>query len=300
MSKPPMSGWNGFLNVDKPCGITSRDVVNSIQALLPRRTKVGHAGTLDPLATGVLVVALGQATRLVEEVQNQTKVYVARIRLGYTSSTDDAEGEIVPYMQSGADSPTRAVTLADIETLLPKFQGEIQQRPPKVSALKVAGRRAYELVRQGEEFTVAPRAVRIDRIELLDFQGELLTVRVMCGKGTYIRSIARDLGEELGCGGYIEELRREQIGSFRSESAIKPPFTQESLAHSLLPIEQVISHYERLELDASQITQVRQGQPVRVTGPDREPIAAFFEGRLVALGPIRDGKFLGQKVLIPS
>lgn len=294
MSKTPMSGWNGFLNVDKPRGQTSRDVVNSIQALLPRRTKVGHAGTLDPLATGVLVVASGQATRLVEEVQNQTKVYFARIRLGYTSSTDDAEGEIVPYPQPCA------VTLANIEALLPKFQGEIQQRPPKVSALKVAGRRAHELVRQGEEFTVAPRAVRVDRIELLDFQGELLTVRVTCGKGTYIRSIARDWGEELGCGGYIEELRREQIGSFRGESAIKPPFTQESLAHSLQPIETVISHYERLELDASQVMQVKQGQPVKVTGPDREPIAAFFEGRVVALGPIRNGKFLGQKVLIPS
>ncbi|MCX7665177.1 MAG: tRNA pseudouridine(55) synthase TruB [Gemmataceae bacterium] len=294
MSKPPMSGWNGFLNVDKPRGQTSRDVVNSIQALLPRRTKVGHAGTLDPLATGVLVVALGQATRLVEEVQNQTKVYFARIRLGYTSSTDDAEGEIIPSPQP------HTVTIADIESLLPKFQGEIQQRPPKVSALKVAGRRAHELVRQGEEFTVAPRAVRIDRIELLDFQGELLTVRVSCGKGTYIRSIARDLGEELSCGGYIEELRREQIGSFRVESAIKPPFTRESLAQSLQPMEELMSHYERLELDASQMMQVKQGQPVKVMGPDRERIAAFFEGRLVALGPIRHGKFLGQKVLIPS
>lgn len=202
-----------FLNIDKPAGMTSRDVVNRVS----RTTKVrraGHAGTLDPLATGVLVVAIGVATRLVEYVQATTKIYEAQVRLGCTSDTDDREGEVV--VRSGVAEVERT----EIEVVLPEFVGDILQQPPAYSALKVDGRRAYDLARKGEVVTLEPRVVSVYSIEVLHYEYPRLDLRITCGAGTYIRSIARDLGERLGVGGMLDELRRTAVGNFTTASAI--------------------------------------------------------------------------------
>lgn len=202
-----------FLNIDKPAGMTSRDVVNRVS----RTTKVrraGHAGTLDPLATGVLVVAIGVATRLVEYVQGTTKIYDAQVRLGCTSNTDDREGEIV---ERCGVIPTAQT---EIEAVLPEFVGDILQQPPAYSALKVNGRRAYELARKGDVVTLEPRVVSVYSIEVLHYEYPRLDLRIVCGAGTYIRSMARDLGERLGVGGMLDELRRTAVGCFTTASAI--------------------------------------------------------------------------------
>jgi len=282
--------WNGFFLVDKPSGMTSRDVVNHLQKLLPRKTKIGHAGTLDPLATGVLVMGVGHGTRLVEEVQNQTKVYSAKVRFGFTSTSDDADGEVTPYPNP------KPVTLEQIAAVVSKYVGETEQRPPQVSALKVEGQRAHDLARKGADFTLAPRIVRIDSIEILSFEDQTLSIRVTCGKGTYIRSIARDLGEDLGCGGYITELRRERIGDFQVEAGLQLPVQRETLEKSLLPLSFAVPNYLRLDLDYEQLIKLVQGQQVNGDWNDCEQAGAFYEGKLVALGFIQEKKLHGKKV----
>lgn len=213
---------DGFLVVDKPGDMTSRDVVDIAQRWFPRRTKVGHAGTLDPLATGVLVLCVGAATKLVARVQEMGKTYRSRILLGFTSDTDDAEGTLTAQ-QTGV-IPSEAA----IRESLPKFVGEILQQPPRVSALKVAGRRAYDLARQGLEVNLEPRPVRVDAIRMLAYEWPHLDLEIDCGKGTYIRSIARDVGALLGCGGLVQALRRTRIGRFTVEMGVgldSPPQT---------------------------------------------------------------------------
>src|SRR5262245_4373344 len=186
---------NGLLVIDKPSGMTSRDVVNRVQKWFPRKTKIGHTGTLDPLATGVLVVCVGQATRLADYVQAMGKSYSSRFRLGATSTTDDADGDVT-------EAPSAKVaTREEIEEALEAFVGNVEQVPPAVSALKVDGQRAHDLVRKGKDVQLAARTVRIDAIRVIAYEWPFLEVEVDCGKGTYIRSIARDLGAALGCGG---------------------------------------------------------------------------------------------------
>jgi tRNA pseudouridine55 synthase len=179
---------NGLLVIDKPGGMTSRDVVNRVQKWFPRKTKIGHTGTLDPLATGVLVVCVGQATRLADYVQAMGKSYASRFRLGATSTTDDADGAVTETPHAVA--PTRA----DLEAALARFVGTIEQLPPVFSALKLDGRRAHDLARQGKDVQLARRPVRIDAIRLTGFEWPYLDVEVDCGKGTYIRSIGRGWG----------------------------------------------------------------------------------------------------------
>lgn len=205
---------DGFLVIDKPAGMTSRDVVNVAQRWFPRKTKIGHAGTLDPLATGVLVLCVGAATKLVERVQAMGKTYRTRILLGFISDTDDADGTLTAF-QAG-DVPCEDA----IRELLPQFVGEIQQLPPRVSALKIDGRRAYDLARRGQEVKLQSRTVRVDAIRLLGYEWPHLDLEIDCGKGTYIRSIARDIGEKLKCGGLVQTLRRTRIGEFTVERGI--------------------------------------------------------------------------------
>jgi tRNA pseudouridine55 synthase len=205
---------HGLLVIDKPPRLTSRDVVNRVLTWFPRKTKIGHTGTLDPLATGVLVLCVGAATKLVETVQNMGKTYVSIIRFGATSDTDDADGTITPNLQ--APKFPRAA----LEELLPKFLGEIQQLPPTYSALKIDGRRAHDLARRGQEVQLAPRPVRVDSFKLLQYEWPFAEVEIACGKGTYIRSIARDVGALLGVGGLVQELRRTKVGPFHAEHAI--------------------------------------------------------------------------------
>ena len=220
---------NGLLVIDKPAGKTSRDAVNAVQKHLPRGTRIGHTGTLDPRATGVLVVCIGSATRLVEFVQDLPKSYSTIIRLGVRSTTDDADGELTESPDPPIPDESR------IRELLPEFLGDHIQTPPDFSAARVEGRRAYDLARKGVDLSLSARTVRIDAIRLVTYAWPLLTLEIDCGKGTYIRSIARDLGEKLACGGIVQELRRTRLGPFTPELPVPPEHLPAPAAH-LLPM----------------------------------------------------------------
>ena len=203
----------GILNINKPAGLTSRQVVNKIQRLA-KPAKVGHAGTLDPLATGVLAVCVGQATRLVPYIQQYHKQYVAQFLLGKRSDTDDNTGEVVdvPFIKK--------IERSDIEQLLPQFRGKIEQVPPQFSAIHINGKRAYELARQGNEVNIPAREVEIYELELTEFDFPKMTLEMKCGSGTYVRSVGRDLGNLLNCGAVMTDLVRTEIGSYHISSSV--------------------------------------------------------------------------------
>ena len=212
-------GEGTFVVVDKPLGWTSFDVVNKFRWLLCRRLgvkrlKVGHAGTLDPLATGVVVLCTGRFTKRIEEVQKLPKVYTATLKLGATTPSFDMESE------EDATFSTEHITREKVEAVLKQYEGLIPQVPPIFSAVKVAGSRAYELARKGEGVELQAKEVRIDRIELLEYSLPFIQIKVECGKGTYIRALARDIGASLGCGAYLTALRRESVGAFRASEGI--------------------------------------------------------------------------------
>jgi tRNA pseudouridine55 synthase len=249
---------DGIVVVDKPAGLTSHTVVARIRRLAGTR-KVGHAGTLDPMATGVLVVGLNRATRLLGHLQLADKSYDATIRLGATTTTDDAEGEIM------STAPVDGITAEAISAAVEGFRGEISQIPSKVSAIKVDGRRAYERVRAGEEVALKARAVTVSRYDVLDVRpdadGISVDISVDCSSGTYIRALARDLGAELGVGGHLTALRRTRVGSFDLTTA----HTLESLAESFdwLPIADVAAGtFPRYDADDAQATAIRTGRPL--------------------------------------
>ena len=202
-----------LLLIDKALEWTSFDVVNKIRSSLRRsfnirKIKVGHAGTLDPLATGLVIVCTGKMTKRIDEFQAQEKEYIATLRLGATTPSYDAETEV------DASFETSHIDSALVERTLPRFMGEIQQLPPIFSAISVDGQRAYKLARKGEQVELKPRTVRIDELEILDFNDNELTLRVVCSKGTYIRSLAHDIGKALQSGAYLTALRRTRIGRF--------------------------------------------------------------------------------------
>ena len=204
----------GVINLDKPPGLTSARAVDAVKRLLPRGTKVGHAGTLDPFATGVLLVLVGRATKACERLMDAPKQYEATVKLGATTATDDPESPEVP-----PPVPVTTPTREAVAAALPRFVGQILQRPPAFSAMKVGGRRAYDLARRGTAVDLEARPVRVYGIELLEYNYPLLRLRIDCGRGTYIRAIARDLGEALGTGGHLTQLRRTRIGNFAADSA---------------------------------------------------------------------------------
>jgi len=281
---------HGLLVLDKPPGITSRDAVDRAAKWFPRKTKIGHAGTLDPMATGVLVLAVGQATRLIEYVQAMPKVYRARIRLGATSDTDDADGVVTP------NPPATAVTLEALRTALDGFLGEIEQVPPAYSAARVEGRRAYDLARRGDEVALAPRTVRIDQIDLLAYAWPDLDLDISCGKGTYIRSIARDLGRALGVGGYLTSLRRLQIGPFLTDAAVPLDTDAETARSRMLPLASAVSWLPSVRVTAEETRRLRNGLsvPASVEGD----VAVYdLAGTLIAVAHGADGILRPEKVL---
>jgi len=289
---------HGLLVIDKPGGMTSRDAVNRVQGLFPRGTRIGHAGTLDPLATGVLVLCLGQATRLTEYVQRMQKTYRAGILLGARSDTDDTDGQISPV--TGAVPPTSEETKRGLRG----FVGAIEQVPPAYSAAKVTGRRAYDLARQGQGVDLQPRKVQIYGIDLVSYAFPHLEIEVRCGKGTYIRSLARDLGERLGCGALVESLRRTRIGPFQVDDAVQLDLPGDAVRARLLTIAWAVADLPRLVLAKSEIDPLRQGQAIPCHSPLKEAQElAIFDGNddLVAVGefdPITQtlhaGKVLSQ------
>jgi tRNA pseudouridine55 synthase len=263
----------GIIVLNKPSGPTSRELVDRVARLLPR-TKVGHAGTLDPLASGILIVCAGTATRLTDVIHELRKSYRTIVRLGARSDTDDALGSKI-----AAERP-RVPAVLELEEALKPLRGKVMQQPPEHSALKIKGERAYDLARAGRAVPLVPRMVQIDRIEVLAYQWPHLELEIDCSKGTYIRSIARDLGEGLGCGGYVERLERTRIGPFTLTESVAPEnVSADSIDRLLRPPLEAVGHLRRLVLDDTQTAAVAQGRTI----PLPEALGPAEPGDLVAL-----------------
>lgn len=247
---------------------------------LAAQQRVGHAGTLDPLAEGVLPVLLGRATRLAEFVQAGRKTYIARVRLGEATETDDAEGAIV----SVAAVPV--LSESGVIEILADFQGEILQTPPRYSALKVHGRRAYAVARAGAELDLAPRPVTIHDLRLLALQGDQLSLSVTCSKGTYIRSLARDIASRLGTVGYLSALVRTRVGPFRIEDSLSlDDIAERGVADCLLPPQRALPDAPSLTADADQARRLANGQAIDLAGLRGDAVWVYDpDGRLICLG----------------
>jgi len=251
---------DGILNIDKPRGMTSYRVVALVKRLSGER-RVGHAGTLDPLATGVLPVCLGQATRVVEFLATARKTYRAEIELGVTTDTYDANGSIIQR-----ENPA-GIHREQVEKALSSFRGVIQQTPPMYSALKHQGKKLYELARAGITVERKSRPVTIHSLDIVDFQSPLVTVEVECGKGTYIRSLAHDLGQILGCGASLKSLIRQRYGPFGIEDAVsvsrlEDAFRQDHWEHLVHPMDFVLSAWPSVVVDEATEQLIRNGAPV--------------------------------------
>ena len=258
----------GLLNINKPPGITSRDVVNRVQRLV-KPHKVGHAGTLDPLATGVLVVGIGQATRLVEFVQRMPKTYLATFQLGKMSDTEDIEGEVVALN----DPPIP--TEEELRAVLPKFTGVITQQPPDYSALKIGGKRAYALARRGEAVELAPRPVEIHEINVVRYQYAELELLIRCGSGTYVRSLGRDIARALGTDAVMSALVRQAIGPFRMEEAVADAeLAPSTIEKRLLPPALALGEMPHVIVTPQEASRLRQGQTLAQRTISADELAA--------------------------
>lgn len=277
-----MTSVDGLLVVDKPAGWTSHDVVARIRRLADTR-RVGHAGTLDPMATGVLLVGVGRATRLLGHLALTDKEYEATVRLGVATTTDDADGQEIERRETGQ------VTDAAIATAMRGLTGHIDQVPASVSAIKVDGQRAYARMRAGEAVELAARPVHVAAFELLERRGDDLDVRVSCSTGTYVRALARDLGYALHVGAHLTRLRRTRVGSFALDTAS----TFDELAAQLAPLsleDAARASFARLDVDADTARRIGHGQRVELDLVDARPVAIFDpDGYLVALLQATDG-----------
>jgi len=283
---------DGILNLNKPRGPTSHDIVARIRALTNIR-RVGHAGTLDPLATGVLLVCIGRATRVAEYLMTGQKVYRARARLGITTDTYDAEGQVV------AEAPVEA-TRAQVEAALAQFRGKIAQVPPMYSAIKHKGTPLHRLARQGvksEQLSLKPRHVEISCLELVAWEPPECTLEMTCSPGTYVRALAHDLGQALGCGAHVTALARLSSGDFRLEDAITLDELAQAAAEDrwpalLHPIDTALAHFPALHLDADAARRLCSGQTI--TPPPLEGGGELAR----AYGP--DGTFLALVAYDPA
>jgi len=254
---------HGFFCINKPSGPSSHDVVYQVRRAVGRGVKVGHAGTLDPFASGVLVVSVGGACRLVDLIVGRPKRYDAVVRLGAVSDTDDRTGVITPQPTAAANPATALPTLDDIHRVLPAFVGDIQQVPPRHSAVFVQGRRAYKIARDGGELNLPARPVRVDRLEVLAYDWPDLRINVWCGRGTYIRSLARDIGAALGVGGYCLELTRSAVGEFTLASAVDA--TELDPRRDLTHARTAVAHLPAVTLTPDDLPHLMLGRRVAVT-----------------------------------
>ncbi|HEY51097.1 MAG TPA: tRNA pseudouridine(55) synthase TruB [Dehalococcoidia bacterium] len=274
---------DGILNINKPEGITSYRVVSLVKRLSGER-RVGHAGTLDPMATGVLPVCLDQATRIVEFLAGAAKTYRAGIELGVTTDTYDASGKVVHR-----ENPA-GIGREQVETALASFRGVIQQTPPMYSAIKHQGKKLYQLARAGITIERKSRPTTIHRLDMVDFQMPNVTVEVECGKGTYIRSLAHDLGQILGCGASLKSLVRQHYGPFDIEDAVRLPQLEDAFRHGcwehfVHPMDLVLSTWPATVVDEATAQSIRNGAPVAL------PLESSGGGRCRAY--TADGHFLG-------
>ena len=284
----------GILNIDKPQGITSHDVVKQVRRLSGIK-RVGHAGTLDPLATGVILVCIGRATRLVEYLVGQPKRYVATVRLGQVTDSYDAEGEVIDEMPVNTSQN-------EIEQTLPLFRGHIKQRAPAYSAIKLDGQPLYKLARQGKVVKPPVREIDIYDLQLLAWDEPFLQLELACSSGTYVRSLAHDLGQALGCGGHITALRRVSIGDFSLDSAaaLNDLRKEEWLSH-LLPTDTAVQHLPRMALSAEDVQRVQFGQQL-ARGDDQPdaPLVRIYEpgGQFMGLVKMREDGWQPHKVFL--
>lgn len=269
---------DGWINLDKPQGLTSTQAMAKVRRLLNAQ-KAGHAGTLDPLATGILPIALGEATKTISYIQDALKVYSFTIQWGEQRDTNDSEGKVIA-------TSDRRPSQADIEKSLPRYLGYIFQKPPQFSAIKIDGQRAYDLAREGEEVDLQEREVYIETLELTAFRPESADFLMSCGKGTYVRSLARDLGQGLGTYGFITALRREKVGPFSLKTAISLD-KLENLVNSaplnkavLLPLETALDDIPALAVREDEAARLRNGQVLAfISRPDFERLSkAGLEG----------------------
>lgn len=291
----PKKVWlpiDGVLLLDKPLGLSSNDALQKARRLFSA-AKAGHTGTLDPLATGLLPVCFGEATKFSADLLDADKTYVAEVKLGVTTDSGDAEGRI---------TSERAVTVGESEILaaLPHFSGAIQQVPPMYSALKRDGRPLYELARQGIEVERQPRSVTIHVLKLLGRQGDCLTLEVTCSKGTYIRSLAMDLGEHLGCGAHLVGLRRTQVGRLVLAGAVTlaelEACPENARQQWLQAPDALLQEFPRADLDEAQFLRFRNGNPV--AWPDASgSFRVYFAGALLGVGEAREGGLHPKRLL---
>lgn len=300
MARKSDSPLHGILLVDKPAGWTSHDVVAKVRRLTGQR-RIGHSGTLDPAATGLLVLCLGQATRLVEYITSHDKRYTGEIALGATTTTDDAEGEVV------ASRPVPDITSSDLESLVRRFTGVLQQVPPAFSAISVDGQRSYAAARKGAAFELSPRTVTVHSLELSAIAPGRVRIEAHCGPGTYIRSLARDIGSELGCGAHLASLRRHASGGFRVKDAwsldeVERISAAGRIAEVLLPADEGMTTFDAAILSEASTAELFFGRPCVPSPPALRPSdvarlynsAGLFKGvvSLSSSGEIRPLKLL--------
>ena len=291
--KRAISGW---LVLNKPYDMTSTQAVGKVRWLFGA-AKAGHAGTLDPLATGILPIALGEATKAVPQVQDGTKIYRFAILWGSATTTDDAEGAVI------ATSDVRPERVA-LEAVLPQFTGTILQRPPIFSALKIDGERAYDLARAGETVELQPREIDVDTIRIVAHGSERSVLEVTCGKGTYVRALARDIAEALGTRGHVSMLHRAAVGPFHDDDVVTidqlESLDGEARDGLLKPVWAGFADLPEIRLDAQQATAVRHGNPVLLTGAG-SPVSldecwVSFKGEVLATGWVEFGQFKCRRV----
>jgi tRNA pseudouridine55 synthase len=294
---------HGWVILDKPVGMTSTHAVSVVKRLFKAK-RAGHAGTLDPLASGALPIALGEATKTVPFVMDGRKLYRFTVRWGEERDTDDAEGRVIARSE---DRPSAEAA----RSLLPSFTGSIEQVPPRYSAIKIEGERAYDLARDGETVELAARTVEIGRLELVDTPDpDHAVLEAECGKGTYVRSLARDLGRALGCFGHVSALRRAAVGPFGEETMIlleqlealchRAASGEASLADALMPVETALDDIPALAVSGADAARLQRGQAVLLRGRDapnfRGTVYVTVSGRLLALAELDRGEIVPKRV----
>lgn len=280
-------GLNGIILVDKPCDWTSHDVVGKLRGTLHER-RIGHSGTLDPMATGLLVVFVGRATRAVEFAEADSKEYIAGLRLGLSTDTQDTTGNTLNTCDSLPSRP-------ELERALCAFKGEISQIPPMYSAIKVGGKKLYELARRGESVERKPRKVTIEKLEIVGENDGDYILDVVCSKGTYIRTLCNDIGDTLGCGGCMSSLRRLKAGAFSIEQAhtideIQAAADNGELDGILIPVDRLFSAYPALTVSETAEKKLRNGNIIKLAGPNGTYRVYTQTGGFLLLGDIEDNK----------
>jgi tRNA pseudouridine55 synthase len=293
--RPKRRDVHGWIVLDKPVGMTSTHAVAVVKRAFSAK-KAGHAGTLDPLASGLLPIALGEATKTVPFVMDGRKAYQFTVAWGTQTDTDDTEGKVIATSEARPDE-------ASIAALLPRFTGTISQVPPKFSAIKIAGERAYDLAREGEDVVLEARPVEIDALRIVEHGPETTTFEAECGKGTYVRAIARDLGLALGCLGHVAHLRRTRVGPFTVADAAAVDDLRdnpEGAAAALLPVKTALTLIPEIVVHRDAALRLKRGQSILLRGRDApvesDAVYATCGGVLIATGSIENGEFVPHRV----